>query len=228
MSLNFFITGTDTGVGKSTVGCALGFAFRARGFRVGVMKPAETGCEERGEELDPQDARALMLAAGSILPLDLVCPYRYRSPLAPAVAAEIDDLPAPDLGRIAECFDRIAAESDIVLMEGAGGLAVPLTWKADFADLAAALDLELIVVVANRLGCLNAAVLTMRYAASKGLSIAGWILNDVEPAISPAAATNAASLSRLTDVPCLGTIRYKEPLGKGVVEKLLARAPGRG
>jgi dethiobiotin synthetase len=228
MSLNFLITGTDTGVGKSTVGCALGFAFRARGFRVGVMKPAETGCEERGEELDPQDARALMLAAGSILPLDLVCPYRYRSPLAPAVAAEIDDLPAPDLGRIAECFDRIAAESDIVLMEGAGGLAVPLTWKADFADLAAALDLELIVVVANRLGCLNAAVLTMRYAASKGLSIAGWILNDVEPAISPAAATNAASLSRLTDVPCLGTIRYKEPLGKGVVEKLLARAPGRG
>jgi dethiobiotin synthetase len=228
MSLNFLITGTDTGVGKSTVGCALGFAFRARGFRVGVMKPAETGCEERGEELDPQDARALMLAAGSILPLDLVCPHRYRSPLAPAVAAEIDDLPAPDLGRIAECFDRIAAESDIVLMEGAGGLAVPLTWKADFADLAAALDLELIVVVANRLGCLNAAVLTMRYAASKGLSIAGWILNDVEPAISPAAATNAASLSRLTDVPCLGTIRYKEPLGIGVVEKLLARAPGRG
>jgi len=228
MSLNFLITGTDTGVGKSTVGCALGFAFRARGFRVGVMKPAETGCEERGGELDPQDARALMLAAGSILPLDLVCPHRYRSPLAPAVAAEIDALPAPDLGRIAECFDRIVAESDIVLMEGAGGLAVPLTWKADFADLAAALDLELIVVVANRLGCLNAAVLTMRYAASKGLAIAGWILNDVEPAISPAAATNAASLSRLVDVPCLGTMRYKEPLGIGVVEKLLARAPGRG
>lgn len=127
------------------------------------------------------------------------------------------------MGRIATCFEEISAASDIVLVEGAGGLAVPLTWQADFADLAAKLGLELIIVIANRLGCLNAAMLTFRYAASKGLRMAGWILNDVEPASSPAALSNAASLARMTDVPCLGTMRFKEPLGIGVIEKLLAR-----
>jgi dethiobiotin synthetase len=223
MSLRFLITGTDTGVGKSTVGCALGFAFRARGLRVGVMKPAETGCEEKAGILEPADARALVLASGCDAPLEVVCPYRYPSPLAPSAAAEIDSLPPPDLGHIRTCFDRIDSASDVVLVEGAGGLAVSLTWKIDFADLAAALGLELVVVIANRLGCLNASLLTFRYAVSKGLRIAGWILNDVEPALTPAARTNANSLRRLTDVPCLGTMRFKEPLGIGVIEKLLAR-----
>ena len=217
MSLNYLITGTDTGVGKTTVGCALGFAFRARGFRVGVMKPAETGCEEREGVLEAADARALALASGCDLPPELICPFRYRSPLAPAAAAHADSVAAPDVERIAACFNQIEATSDIVLVEGAGGLAVPITWEADFADLAARLDLELIVVIGNRLGCLNAALLTFRYAASKGLRTAGWILNDVEPAVTPAALTNADSLSRLTDVPRLGTMRYKEPLGIGVV-----------
>ncbi len=82
----------------------------------------------------------------------------------------------------------------------------------------------MILVIANRLGCLNAAVLTLRYAASKGIRIAGWILNDTEPAISPAALSNADSLRRLTDAPCLGTMRFKEPLGIGVVESLLDSA----
>lgn len=221
MSRNFLITGTDTGVGKSTVGCALGFAFRARGLRVGVMKPAETGCEEREGILDAADARSLTLASGCDLPPDIVCPYRYRSPLAPAAAADIDSLPPPDLTRIKSCFDEIASASDIVLVEGAGGLAVPITWDTDFADLAALLDLELIVVIANRLGCLNAALLTFRYAASKGLRVAGWLLNDTEPATTPAALSNAASLARLTEVPGLGTMRYKEPLSLSIVEKLL-------
>ncbi len=224
MNEAFFITGTDTGVGKSTVGCALAFAFRARGLRVGVMKPAETGCERQNGDLYPADARALALASGCDLPLDVICPYRYRSPLAPAAAADADRLPPPDVGRITDCFDRIAAASDVVLVEGAGGLAVPLTWSTDFADLAAALDFKMILVIANRLGCLNAAVLTLRYAASKGIRIAGWILNDTEPAISPAALSNADSLRRLTDAPCLGTMRFKEPLGIGVVESLLDSA----
>ena len=221
MSRNFLISGTDTCVGKSTVGCALGFAFRARGLRVGVMKPAETGCEERGGILDAADARALMLASGCDSPPEIVCPYRYRSPLAPCAAADIDSLPPPDLNRIKDCFDTIAAKSDIVLVEGAGGLAVPITWDTDFADLAASLNLELIIVIANRLGCLNAALLTFHYAQSKGLRIAGWLLNDVEPAVTPAALSNEASLKRLTDVPSLGTMRFKEPLSISVVEKLL-------
>src|SRR5581483_6644793 len=102
--------------------------------------------------------------------------------------------------------------------------AVPLTWTTDFADLAAALDLKMILVIANRLGCLNAAELTLRYAEGQGLRIAGWILNDTEPAISPAARTIADSLRRLTDTPCRGTMRFKEPLSIAVVEKLLESA----
>src|SRR5215469_13241652 len=103
MSVNFLITGTGSRVGKSTVGCALGFAFRARGLRLGVMKPAETGCEEKNGVLEPADARALVLASGCEVPLEIVCPYRYPSPLAPAAAAQIDTLPPPDLGHIKDC-----------------------------------------------------------------------------------------------------------------------------
>ena len=223
MSVNFLITGTGSRVGKSTVGCALGFAFRARGLRIGVMKPAEVGCADQSGQLEASDARALALAAGCDLPVELMCPYRYRSATSPPAAAELESLPQPELGRISDCFDRIAAASDLVLVESAGGLAEPITWQADFADLAAALDLEVIVVVANRPGALNSALLTLRYAASKGLRVAGWIFNDLEPALRPGDPTTVKTLSRLTATPCLGTMRFKEPLSIEVVENLLLR-----
>ena len=171
-------------------------------------------------------ASALALAAGCDLPVELMCPYRYRIATSPPAAAELDSQPQPELGRISDCFDRIAAASDLVLVESTGGLAEPITWQSDFADLAAALDLEVIVVIANRLGAINSALLTLRYAASKGLRIAGWILNDLEPAVRPGDPTSIKTLSRLTDTSCLGTIRFKEPLGIEVVEKLLLRASG--
>lgn len=221
MGRRFLITGTDTGVGKTTVGCALGFAMRARGMRVGVMKPAETGCADIAGMLEPADARALALAAACEMPLDLICPYRYRSPLAPAAAAEVDRLPPPDLGHLARCFQEIAAQCDGVLVEGAGGIAVPIAWNADYADLAALLGLELIVVAGNRLGCLNAAMLTLSYAAHRGLNVAGYILCDIEPAESIAARTNEDSLRRLTAVRYLGRMRHREPLSRAIVEQLL-------
>jgi dethiobiotin synthetase len=226
MSVNFLITGTGNRVGKSTVGCALGFAFRARGLRIGVMKPAEVGCANHNGQLEASDTRALALAAGCDLPMELMCPYRYRSATSPPAAAELDSQPQPELGRISDCFDRVAAASDLVLVESTGGLAEPITWQSDFADLAAALDLEVIVVIANRLGAINSALLTLRYAASKGLRVAGWILNDLEPAVRPGDPTTVKTLSRLTDTSCLGTMRFKEPLSIEVVEKLLLRASG--
>src|SRR5215472_15471238 len=226
MSANFLITGTGSRVGKSTVGCALGFAFRARGFRIGVMKPAEVGCEDHNGVLEASDTRALALAAGCDLPLELLCPYRYRSAAPPPAAAELDSLPQPELRRITDCFDRIAAASDLVLVESAGGLAEPITWQADFADLAAALDLEVTVVIANRPGAINSALLTLRYAASKGLRVAGWIVNDLKADMGPGDPTTVKTLSRLTDTTCLGTMRFKEPLSIEVVEKLLRRAVG--
>ncbi|MGH7813503.1 MAG: dethiobiotin synthase [Candidatus Binataceae bacterium] len=225
MTRRLLITGTDTGVGKTTVACALAEAMRVRGMRVGVMKPAETDCAEVGGVLEPKDARALALAAASPIPLELICPYRYRSPLAPAAAAEIDGIAPPDMAVIARCFDKIAAESDRMLVEGAGGITVPIAWDFDYADLALRLGLELVVIVGNRLGCLNATVLTLKYADSRGLSIAGVILSDSEPAESLAARTNEDSLRRLIGARFLGRMRHREPLAKVIVEKLILPQP---
>jgi dethiobiotin synthetase len=194
---------------------------KVRGLRVGVMKPAETGCKEEAGELMPNDAITLRASASAIHPLEIICPYRYRSPMAPAAAAQAEGLPSPDPARIIELFERINADSDVVLVEGAGGIAVPLTWDFNYADLAAALGLDLIVVVANRLGCLNSTLLSIDYATRRNLRVAGYILNDTEPVSSAAARTNAESLKHLTDVPALGSVRYKEPLPLEVVKNVL-------
>jgi dethiobiotin synthetase len=221
MGRRFLITGTDSRVGKTTVGCALGFAFRARGMRVGVMKPVETGCANVGGELQALDASALALAAGSQLPMELICPYRYRSSLEPAAAPDADGLPPPDLADIARCFHDIAAQNDAMLVESACGLATRLNSDADFADLAALLNLEVIVVIGNRPGCLNSAMLTHKHAERHGLTIAGSILCDVDTPSSPAMETNEDSLMRVTSARYLGRMRYREPLSKTLVEQLL-------
>src|SRR5580704_19451038 len=104
MKSRLLITGTDTGVGKTMVVCALSFALKVRGLRVGVMKPAETGCHEDADGLRPDDAIALRASASAIHPLEMICPYRYRLPLAPAAAAEIDRLEPPDPNRIERIF----------------------------------------------------------------------------------------------------------------------------
>ncbi len=221
MSRGFLITGTDTGVGKTLVGCSIARAARARGVKAGVMKPAETGCAEARGALEPADARALALAAGSLVPLKLICPYRYRSPLAPAAAAEADKLPPPDLDLVIRAFREIAAQSDVVIVEGAGGLAVPITWETDYARLARALDLDAVVVVGNRLGCLNAALLTFHYALGRGLRVTGYVLNDTVADPTPATLGNEASLSRLTDVPYLGRVRFNEPVSLGIIDAVL-------
>jgi dethiobiotin synthetase len=180
------------------------------------MKPVETGVEQT-----PMEAAALKAAAGSGHSLELICPFRYRAPLAPAVAAEAEGLPLPDLYRIKLSFSEIAAASDIVLVEGAGGLAVPITWDRNYADLARELDLEIVLVVANRLGCLNSTLLTLDYAARRELRVKGFILNQVQQDDSPAVATNAAALRRLTAVAHLGSVRYQEPLGLAIVEHFI-------
>jgi dethiobiotin synthetase len=221
MGRRFLITGTDSRVGKTTVGCALGFAFRARGMRVGVMKPVETGCANVGGELQALDASALALAAGSQLPIELICPYRYRSPLAPPAAADADHLPPPNLANIARCFHEIAAQNDAVLAESAGGLATRLNSDADFADLASLLGLEVLVVIGNRPGSLNSAMRTLKHAQSNGLTIAGYILCDIDPGSSPAMETNADSLIRFTNERYLGRMRHREPLARAIVEQLL-------
>jgi len=211
MGRRFLITGTDKGVGKTTVGCALGFAMRARGLRVGVMKPIDTGCGEVGGEMDSPDARALALAASSLIPLELICPYRYRSQMAPP----------PDLDEIARCFREIAAQSDAVLVESAGTIATPISGNTDFADLASMLRLEVLIVVGNRAGCVGATTLALERCTMRALSVAGYILCDCDPVASSATDDIEAALIRLGGASYLGRMRHREPLAKAIVELLL-------
>jgi dethiobiotin synthetase len=186
------------------------------------MKPAETGCETVNGELVAADAIALRAAANTHDPLELISPYRYATPLAPAAAAETEGRNPPDMAHIFHCYEQLAAKNDVMLVEGAGGLAVPLTWSENYADLARALDLDLILVVNNRLGCLNAAVLSLEYAAVRGLRIAGYILNDAAGENSPATRTNPASLRRLTAIPCLGEIAHGASVPLELCRRLLS------
>jgi dethiobiotin synthetase len=216
------ISGTDTGVGKTTVACSMAAQFRQRGMRVGVMKPAETGCALRDGEMTALDAVALRAAAESSDAIELICPYRYATPLAPAAAAVLEDREPPELRRIAAIYERLAADRDVMLVEGAGGLAVPLTWSENYTDLARLLNLELVLVVGNRLGCINGTVLSLEYAAQRGVRIKGYILNDLEAESSPASQTNARSLESLLPGRCLGVMRYERPLPAEICKCLLS------
>lgn len=210
MGRGLFITGTDTGVGKTLVACGLAFALRGLGRKVGVMKPVETGCAEKEGKLFPQDASYLKDASGCEEPLQKICPYRFPIPLAPSVAAQRAGVTI-DLSLLCELYDEISSAHGITLVEGAGGLLVPLHSRCTTADLVRMLKLPLVVVVANRLGALNHALLTLEHASCLGLPVLGYILNHMESLPSPAAETNARTLQSLTSHTCLGEIPFLTP-----------------
>ena len=170
-----FVTGTDTGVGKTIVAATLARLLRMNGVSVGVMKPVTSGCREENGRLVSDDALLLCQAAG--IPLsDDVAPYRLREPLAPADAARIDGVRI-DFSALKESFDRLAAEYQYVIVEGAGGLMVPLSGGLLVADLARELELPLLVVARPGLGTINHTVLTCFSAQQLGLQVAGVIVN---------------------------------------------------
>jgi dethiobiotin synthetase len=212
MGAGLFITGTDTGVGKTFIACGLAALLRESGYRVGVMKPAETGCVEKDGKLFPEDAVKLKKASGCDVPLEKICPFQLREPLAPSIAAEREGVRI-DIDRLMEIYHEISSASDITLVEGAGGLMVPLLPSYTYADFARVLKLQMLVVAANRLGAINHLLLTLEHASCKGLRVLGYVLNEVQSEPSPAADTNRAALSTLTSVPCLGEIPYLPPMG---------------
>ncbi len=211
MGRGIFITGTDTGVGKTLVACGLAALLKTLGYRVGVMKPVETGCVEKDGQLFPQDAFYLKEASGCEESLEKICPYRLRAPLAPSVAAAREKTKI-DVSALTEIYSEISSAHDVTLVEGAGGLLVPLLSHYTYADLAKLLKLPLLVVAANRLGAINHALLTLEHASCRGLTVLGYVLNQLESAPSLAAETNAEALLSLTAGPCLGEIPYIEDL----------------
>jgi len=191
------------------------------------MKPAETGCTEIGGVLEPADARGLATVAACALSLELICPYRYRARLAPALAAEADGTSPPDVDRIADCFREIAAASDVTLVEDQGGVAAPVTSQVDYAELASRLKLRPLIVVRNDRSAASMASLTFRYVEQKRLAAAGFLLNQVEP-VEPSFEPELEWWQRAAGaIPCLGYLRHKEPLAIAVVERLLAESGAR-
>ena len=211
MGKGIFVTGTDTGVGKTLVACGLAALLRESGYKVGVMKPAETGCAEQDGKPFPQDAFYLKEASGCEEPLARICPYRLSEPLAPSVAAVRAGVKI-DISYIQTLYGEISEKHDITLVEGAGGLLVPIVPSYTYADLAKLLKLPLLVVAANRLGVINHLILTLDHASCRALRVLGYVLNHFEIQPSLAAETNTEALLSLTAVPCLGEIPFIEEL----------------
>lgn len=199
--LGLFVTGTDTEVGKTAVTAALAYALRRKGLSVGVMKPAATGCGRRGGRLISEDAELLLKASGAEDPIELVCPYRYEPPVAPSVAGA-----SISLGHIEECFRALAARHDIVLVEGIGGLLVPLDARHTVADLAVRLNLPVLVVARAGLGTINHTLLTLEAARSRGLELLGVVLNGRSGKPSLSERTNPEVVRKLGEVPVFGVV----------------------
>jgi len=219
MGSGIFITGTDTGVGKTFFACGLAALLRESGYRVGVMKPAETGCAEKDGKLLPDDAVRLKEASCCAVPLEKICPYQLRDPLAPSVAAEREGVRI-DIDRLMDLYNEISSSHDITLVEGAGGLMVPLLPSYTYADLGRVLKLPLIVVAANRLGVINHLLLTLEHASCKELRVLGYVLNQLESQSSLAAETNREALFALTGIPCVAELPYFDAAELEKVDRL--------
>lgn len=222
MNQGLFITGTDTGVGKTYVACRLAAALRSAGADVGVMKPAESGCAFRRGTLIPTDAAALLRASGAGDPLELVNPYRFREALAPGVAVERTGR-SLSIARIISTFRRLAEQHDLMIVEGAGGILVPLSGRQTYLDLAEQLALPTLIVARPGLGTINHTLLTIMALRSRDLPVAGIVINDRAGGRQGIAErTSPAMIERLSGVPVLGRVRK----GQQDLDALVRRLAG--
>jgi dethiobiotin synthetase len=206
----WFVTGTDTGVGKTLVAQALLLRLRERHARVVGMKPVAAGAEMQADgHWSHEDVRALQHASSITAPPQLTNPYLLRAAVSPHIAARRDGV-AIDLDRIVQACNALRSQADALVVEGAGGFRVPLTDTLDGADLAVALDLPVVLVVGLRLGCLSHALLGAEAIAARGLRLAGWIANRIDPAM-PEQDANLALLAARLEAPCLGDLPYRSP-----------------
>ncbi|UYK84332.1 dethiobiotin synthase [Xanthomonas sacchari] len=203
----FYVTGTDTGIGKTIASTALLHALRARGQRAVGMKPVASGCTREADGWRNEDALALQEASTPRPRYDDLNPYALPLPLAPELAAA-DAGVQLELAPIAAAFDRLRAQADVVVVEGVGGWAAPLSATLDQADLARALRLPVVLVVGLRLGCLNHARLSAAAIAADGLQCIGWIGNEIDPAMERID-DNMAMLRARLPMPCWGRLPYR-------------------
>ena len=192
----FFITGTDTGVGKTVCSVALARALARRGRRVAVMKPVASGALRTPQGLRSEDALALLSEATVAAPYEMVNPYCFEPPISPHLAAAEVGVRI-DLARISECYGALAAQADCVIVEGAGGWLAPIGPDRAMADIAVGLALPVILVVGMRLGCLNHALLSYESIRARAAKFAGWVANGIDPAMERSAENYATLCAHL-------------------------------
>ncbi|CAB3771953.1 dethiobiotin synthase [Paraburkholderia humisilvae] len=217
-ALSLFVTGTDTEIGKTLVSAALLRGFARKGLRAAAMKPVAAGAFERDGVWHNEDADQLDAAANTPLPPAIRTPYLLKEPAAPHIVAAQEQI-ALDIAHIVDCHRQALRAADIVVVEGVGGFRVPLDDAHDTADLACALNLPVLLVVGMRLGCISHALLTAEAIAARGLRIAGWVANRVDPAMRFADENIDAIRERLArqyDVPLVGIVPHLQPASPDV------------
>jgi dethiobiotin synthetase len=212
--LSLFVTGTDTEIGKTLVSTALLRGFTREGLRAAAMKPIAAGAFEVDGVWHNEDADQLDAASSVLLPPELRTPYLLKAPAAPHIVAEQENVTL-DMARIVDCHAQAVRLADVVVVEGVGGFRVPLNDTHDTADLACALNLPVVLVVGMRLGCISHALLTAEAIVARGLHLAGWVANRVDPDMTFADENIAAIRSRLDrqyGAPVLGIVPYLKPI----------------
>ena len=198
MKQAFFITGTDTGIGKTYIACKLIQQYVAQGYKVVGMKPVAAGCDWVDGEWVNDDVLKLEAASNVKAPRALINPYSFEQPIAPHIAAELEGKTI-EIAVIKQAFDELCNLADIVIVEGAGGLLVPLNSTCDMADLAKALNIPIIVVVGIKLGCINHALLTVEAIKARNCLIEGWIANKMDRTML-CCEENIASIAKKLDL----------------------------
>jgi len=201
-----FVTGTDTGCGKTEVALALLAALRKSGLTVLGMKPIASGCERTLEGLQNEDARRLQTQGSRQVAYELINAYAFQPPVAPHIAADRAGVKI-ELEVITTAAERLASESDFLVVEGIGGWRVPLGSTLAVSDLPPALGFPVVLVSGIRLGCINHSLLTVESIRMSGARLAGWVANQLDPDM-PARDENLATLTDLIDAPCLGLIPW--------------------
>ncbi len=203
-----FITGTDTGVGKTYIAAGVAAELRLGGVDVGVMKPVETGCRMRSGRLVPEDALTLMKTTGVRDSLALVNPYRFRKPLAPSVAAALEGKQV-NPRKILSAFRKLSQRHDFMIVEGAGGIMVPLSQRYLYLDLAADLGLPVVIAARPSLGTINHTLLTVSALRERGIAVAGVVINYAKNRhAGPAEKTSPAVIGQISGVRISGVIPH--------------------
>ncbi len=220
MAAGYFITGTDTGCGKTEITLGLMRLLQAQGVTILGMKPVASGAVETAQGLRNDDALRIQQAGSQQLPYATVNPYTYLPAIAPHLAAQQQGEEIR-FQQIDACYQELVSQADMVLVEGVGGWRVPLGPDGDVAALASTLGLPVILVVGLRLGCINHALLSATAICSSGLQLAGWVANQVVPDMAEIAG-NIATLEQHIQAPCIGTIPYLEPVTTAAIASRLS------